>query len=327
MNSNASAGRSGGSPLIELVVAPAVGGPPGRTAAPPFTSDRRVADPGVLTRRGGFTMVEVGVGMTILAILSCVALSLVAQPSTAPQISLEQMSAVRNGRYALTVLGQDLEALGTNVPESQPALVYADADVLLFSADYATNASGDPHALFYDPDAPASRVRAPTTPFFIPTTGEMAADSVYRDEGEVSPAEMIAFFFVADSLTAREDDFVLMRQVNDAAPEVVVRHLLRDGATPFFLYEREIDSASAPGPVPDALLPIHHSEPIHLAPRDSGASALADGIRTVRVTLVASNGLVGDGERSIRVERRIVLPHAARRRSASLQAVSSEARR
>lgn len=264
--------------------------------------------------RRGMTIVELMVAMTIFGVIVSVALSFMAQQNTAFQTSLERMSALRNARYALTTLGQDLETLGTNVPGSQPSLVYADDDVVLFSADYATNTAGDPFAVFYDPDAPATQVSAPASPFTVPTTGVTAADSAYQAGGVASPAEMISFFFVADTLTARGDDFVLMRQVNGTAAEVVARHLLRDGTTPFFRFEREVEGTAALEAVPDSVLPIHHAEPIHLALADTGASALADSVRTVQVTLVASNGLTGDNERSVRIERTIALPNAGRQR-------------
>ena len=264
--------------------------------------------------RRGMTLVELMVAMTIFGVVISVALSFMAQQNTAFQTSLERMSALRNARYALTTLGQDLETAGTNVPGSQPSLVYADDDVVLFSADYATNTAGDPFAVFYDPGAPAGQVSAPTAAFTIPTTSVTAADTVYESGGTASPAEMIAFFFQADSLTDRDDDFMLMRQVNGAEPEVVARHLQRDGATPFFQFERAADGAAGLEPVADSLLPVHHAEPIHLAAGDTAASALADSVRTVRVTLVASNGLLGPNERTVRIERAIALPNAGQQR-------------
>lgn len=259
------------------------------------------------------TLVELLVAITIFGVIISVALSFMAQQNTAFQMSLERMSALRNARYAVTTLSQDLETLGTNVPGHQPSFVYGDDDVVVFSADYATDVSGDPFAVFHDPDAPPSQVRAPAASFTVPTTSVTVADSAYESgAGVASPAEMLTFFLLADSVTDRDDDFVLYRQVNDGDPEVVARHLLRDGATPFFAFEREIGGTSALEPVPGSSLPIHHSEPLHLAPADTGASALADSVRMVRVTLVATNGLVGEHERSVRIERSIAFPNSGR---------------
>jgi prepilin-type N-terminal cleavage/methylation domain-containing protein len=196
-----------------------------------------------LPRRRGMTLVELLVGSTVFGVVISMAFSFMAQRDTAFQMSLERMSALRNARHAVTTLSRDLETLSTDVPGHQPSLVYGDDDAIVFSTDYATNIAGQPFAV-------------------------------------ASPAKILTFFLLADSVTERDDDFVLYRRVNDGDPEVVARHLLRDGATPFFAFEREIGGGSAP----------------------------ADSVRMVRVTLVATNGLVGEHERSVRIERSVALP-------------------
>jgi prepilin-type N-terminal cleavage/methylation domain-containing protein len=272
---------------------------------------------GVLGRdRAGMTLVELLVALTIFGVVISVALTFMAQQNTAFQTSLERMGALRNARFAITMLAQDLETLGTNVPASQPSLIYADANVVTFSSDYATNVAGDPFAVFHDPGAPAAQVRAPAAPFTIPTTSVTAADTAYVvGPGVASPAEILTFFFAPDTTTARSDDFILYRQVNGAPAEVVARHLTRDGSTPFFAFEHEVTGSGGEvslEPVPGSMLPIHHSEPIHMSPADTAASAVADSVRAIRVTLVATNGLVGGDQRSVRVERRIAFPNAGK---------------
>jgi prepilin-type N-terminal cleavage/methylation domain-containing protein len=270
----------------------------------------------VPAKRSGMTLIELLVAMTIFGVIISVALTFMAQQNTAFQISLERMSALRNARYAVTLLSQDIETLGTNVPGSQPALIYADANVVTFSTDYATNVAGDPFAVFHDPGAPSGQVQAPSSGFTVPTTSVTVADTLYEvGPGIASPAEILSFFFMADSSTARSDDFVLYRQVNGASREVVARHLALDGSEPFFGFEREVVSSvgvSSIEALPDSLLPVHHSEPLHMSPGDTALSAMADSIRAVQVTLIATNGLVGDNQRSVRVERRIALPNAGK---------------
>lgn len=196
------------------------------------------------------TLVELLVTLTIFGVVISVALSFMAQQNAAFQMSLERMSALKNARYAVTTLAQDLETLHTDLLSHHPSLVYGDDDAAVFSAHDGAD-----------------------------------ADSAEAVGAEVSNRpEMLAFFLVADSVTDRTDDFVLYRQVNGGAPEVVARHLLRDGQTPFFAFEREVDGASEP----------------------------VDGVRIVRVTLVATNGLVGEHERSVRIERSIALPDSGR---------------
>ena len=259
------------------------------------------------------TLVELLVALTVFGIVITVTLGFVAKQNTAFHTGIERLGALRNVRYAVDALVQDLETLGTNVPATQPSLIYGDENVVVFSADYAANVS-DPFAVFHDPDAPAGQVQAPTGSFTIPTTAHTAADTAYTvGPGVPSPAEILSFFFVPDTLTARADDFLLVRQVNGGAPEVLARHLLRVGATPFFAYERVmLDGSGAPAMevVADSLLPVHHTAPVHLSQADTGQSARADSIRTIRVSLRGTNGLVGADERVVETTRLIALPNA-----------------
>lgn len=284
-------------------------GPDVHRAAP----GRRTHEAVLRDGRQGMTLVELMVALTLFGVIISVSLSFLAQQNSAFQTALERLGALRGARYAVTTLAQDLETLGTNVPRGQPPLLYADSMAISFSADYATNVAGDPFAVFHDPGVPAGLASAPTSSFVVPNTGVTVADSVYRvGGGVVSPAELLTFFFEPDSTTARTDDFILYRQVNGGAPEVVARHLLRDGGQPFLSYEKEAWSGgvSSLAPVAAASLPIHHSAPFHLSPADTGSSALADSIRVVRVALVATNGLSDLRERSVRISRRIALPNA-----------------
>lgn len=194
------------------------------------------------------TLVELLVAMTIFGVVISLALSFMAQQNAALQLSVERMSALKNAHYAVTTLARDLGAVRTGLPSHQTSLVHGDDDVAVFSA--YDGADVDP------------------------------ADADPADEAGVGVANrpgMLTFYLLADSVTDREDDFVLYRQVSGGAPEVVARHLLRDGKTPFFAFEREIGGTSAPADI-------------------------------VRVTLVATNGLRGEHERSVRIERRIALP-------------------
>lgn len=260
------------------------------------------------------TLIELIVALTMFGVVISTSVAFMARQNSAFQDSIKRLVALRNLRYAVTTLSQDLEALGTNVPDAQPSLYYGDEDVVVFSADYATNVADDPFAVFHDPDAPAGQVRAPAGGFAIPNSAVSFPDTVYEAvPGVASPAEVILFFLAADTVTARSDDFILYRQVNGAAAESVARNLLRNGSAPFFAYERLADDGTgslALGAVPDSLMPIHHSAVVHSSPADTGRSALADSVRAVRVRLRASNGLTGDQEAVVSVDRLIPLPNA-----------------
>lgn len=262
----------------------------------------------------GMTLVELMVALTILGVVVTTSLAFMASQNTAFQASLNRLVALRNLRYAVSTLAQDLETLGTNVPEGQPTLVYADGDVIAFAADYATNLSGDPFAVFHDPDAPNGQVSAPGGGFSIPNATVSFPDTVYEAvPGVRSPAEVLVFFVAEDTSTARTDDFRLYRQVNDGAPELVARNLLRVGTRPFFSYERLADDgagALALTEVPDSLVPLQHVAPAHLSTADTGRSALSDSVRAVRLDLGATNGLSGENEITVEISRLVPLPNA-----------------
>lgn len=260
------------------------------------------------------TLVELVVALTVFGVIISTAVAFMARQNTAFQASVLRLIALRNLRYAAATLSQDLEAMGTNVPEGQPSLFYADEDVIVFSADYATNVADDPFAVFHDPDAPSGEVRAPAGAFSIPNSAAAFPDTLYEAvPGVPSPAEVLLFYFVPDTSTARTDDYLLVRRVNTGPPATVARNLLRSGSAPFLSFERHADDgtgALALVPVPDSLVPIHHTAPTHLSPADTARSALADSVRAVRIRFRATNGLAGEQEAVVTMDRLIPLPNA-----------------
>ncbi len=264
--------------------------------------------------RRGWTLVELIIAITIFGVVVTAAMAFAAKQNMVFQTALLRLNGLRNLRYAITTLDQDLQTLGTNVPATQPSLVYGGDDVVTFSADYASNVANDPFAVYHDPDAPTGQVSAPAAPFAIPTTGVTAADTTYEvGPGVPSPAEMITFFLVPDTSTSRTDDYILYRQVNGGKPESLARNLVHMGTRPFFSYLRETQDSTGQSVIaelPDSLVPLHHSAKVHLSSADTGRSALSDSIRAIRVAMGATNGLIGDEERQVELTRLIPLPNA-----------------
>lgn len=260
------------------------------------------------------TLAELVVAMTIFAVVITAALGFMTKQNSTFQDSIHRLVALRNLRYAAATLSQDLETLGTNVPDAQPALYYAGEDVVVFSADYATNISNDPSAVFHDPDAPSGQVQAPAGGFPIPNAAVSFPNTVYESApGIRSPAEILTFFFAADTSTSRDDDYLLFRQVNGAPAEAIARNLLRLGTDPFFSYERLRDDGTGTvvvSPLPDSLVPLRHVASIHGSAGDTASSALTDSIRAVTVRFRATNGLSGDEEAVVELTRVIALSNA-----------------
>jgi prepilin-type N-terminal cleavage/methylation domain-containing protein len=264
--------------------------------------------------RVGMTLIELMIALTVFGVVISAAVGFMAKQNDAFQVSIQRLVALRNLRYATSTLSQDLETLGTNVPDGQPAFYYGDDDVVVFSADYATNIAGDPFAVYHDPDAPSGQVQAPSGAFTIPNSSVAFPDTAYESApGIRSPAEVLIFYFAADSTTARSDDFQLFRRINAGDAEAIARNLLRDGSAPFFSYERLGDDgtgAQVISAVPDSLVPIRHDAVVHGSPADTAASALADSVRAVTVRFRATNGLSGPEEVVVSLSRLIPLPNA-----------------
>lgn len=242
--------------------------------------------------RAGFTLVEVLVAMTVFSIVIAVVLSFMSSSMTAFAAGTRRVEASQTLLFVTGALQRDLRTIGTNVPAIQPALVYAGEDVVAFNSDYVSNV-GDPFAVMQDPDAPAGEVSAlmPAAAVTVPGSTFEYPDTTYTD----SPAELIMYYFRPDSSTERTDDYVLLRRVNAAEPELISANLLEMPDRPFFQYLR-----LAPGSqlieVPSDSLPLAHSRPIHLSPADTGRFAVVDSIRGIRINLGVTNGREGDDE-------------------------------
>lgn len=266
-----------------------------------------------MTARPGVTLVELIVALAIFSVLLATTLAFYKRQGDAFTEGNDRMAVMQNLRYGVNAVEQNIRTAGIGVPSKQPVIVYADDDVVAFNADYATNLANDFFAVFYDhrlPDAAVSAV-TPTRAFTIPLSSFTYPDSAYYQGSSNSPAETITLYFEPDTSTARTDDYVLYRKVNDLEADVVARRLLATDR-PFFTYYRV-----SPGGAGDPIvalsasdLPAAHSAPIHGSLADTGAAALVDSIRAVRVTYAATNGMTGSQENMREITRLIRLPNA-----------------
>ena len=268
-------------------------------------------------RPRGFTVIEMLVVMVIFGLIIGATFSILRSQSRGFRLGSERSAALQNLRFAANVLELDLRTMGSNVPDEQPFLIYAGQDVVAINADYTSNVANDPFAVYYDPDAPTGSVTALTAAqqITIPQTTFGYPDTSFAATGGVSnsPAETIIFFFSLDPSTARSDDYILFRQVNNLAPEVVSRNLLQTSGLPFFTYFRLRTPVSAPAfveEIPAASLPLMHSAQYHAAPADTGLAAQVDSVRGVELNATVSNGRTGADERTWDLTRLIRFPNA-----------------
>jgi type II secretory pathway pseudopilin PulG len=266
-----------------------------------------------LRSRSGMTLVEVLIALVVGLMVLQVALGFFGQQGRAFHRGTTAMAALQNGRYAVNALEKDVRTLGYGVADRQPQLVYAGPDVLAFNADYATDDPNDTDAVYLDESAPEAQLQAatPGTRFTIPMTALGYPDSTYYSGDSNSPAETITFFFQPDPTTPRADDFALYRQVNDAAPAVVARNLLRTPGTTFFDYQMMRTPANGPTRIVSAGGgPLWHAAPLHGSAEDVGPGAEVDNVRAVLVRFTVTNGLTGPEEQRREVERTVRMPNA-----------------
>ncbi|MFW6193435.1 MAG: prepilin-type N-terminal cleavage/methylation domain-containing protein, partial [Gemmatimonadota bacterium] len=262
---------------------------------------------------GGFSLIEMVIAMTVLTVVMAAAMGVFSSESEAIGEGMDRLEVLQNLRFGANALEKDIKTTGANAPEMQPKLVYADEDVVAFSADFATNVADDDEAVYYDPDAPAEEVEAleEDRKITIPNgTFEYPERDYTVGSGTNSPAETLIFFFRPDSSTDRSDDWALFRQVNDQEPQLVSRHLLRaEGGEPFLEYRKLVTPEDAPERIETVAsgdLPMAHDEPIH----GSGADeATIDSVRSVRLRMAATNGETGDDEEIRSVSRTIRVPN------------------
>jgi len=266
-----------------------------------------------LRARRGMTLVEMTVSLVIFSAIMAGALSMLRSESKRFQLGGERTAMYQNGRFAMNEMEKDLRTSGAGAPDIQPQLVYVSDSVLVFNANYWTNTPGDVEAVYFSEDAPDSAVAAMRTTgkITIPYTAIQYPDTNYLRGGVNSFAETIVFWFRRDSSTARTDDFVLWRRINNLPPEVVSTNLLRTSGQPFFRYFRVFNNATSSwmDTVPRAQLPLRHTRPIHLATNDTGAFARIDSIRAVRVSFTVTNGRSAADEQRRSISRLIRLPN------------------
>jgi len=265
------------------------------------------------TDERGLTLIEMLVALVVFSAVLAGALAFLRAQGRSFSLGSQRVAMLQNGRFAIDLLEKDLRTAGAGAPDIQPPLIYLGASVLAFNANYLTNTPGDVFAVYYNPDAVTGSTAAMTKAerITLPMTSFAYPDTSYVEAGINSNAETITFWFVDDSGTARTDDFVLYRQINNLTPELVSRNLLQTPGVPFFRYHRIAMVAGNPTltQVVNASLPWQHTVPVHLALADTGAVSRIDSVRAVQVSFTVTNGLTGTAERQRALSRFMRLPN------------------
>jgi len=165
----------------------------------------------------------------------------------------------------------------------QPSVIYADARAFSFNTGFG------------------STVR----PDLLVSLG--TSRRPVKDDGtwEIAFAKTVTFFFAPDSANTRVPGaFALWREVNAAAPQVLVRNVLPD-TLPFFVYKcaAQDPSGDSLAEVPSERLPITFAD-------TSEAGIDAESIRAVELHFLVTNGERGSAQKVERVSVVAMLPGA-----------------
>jgi prepilin-type N-terminal cleavage/methylation domain-containing protein len=262
---------------------------------------------------GGMSLIEMMIALVIFSIIMAGSLSFLTKQSQGFDRSSSEMGMLQNLRFSISILRQEIRMAGANMPPAQPAVVYAGTTSFAFNADYTSN-TDSLFTVYYDPGVPTGQSDA------IPATRRMTIpgsspafqypDSTYVDvNGNNSAAETIIWFFTVDTTTG---DYTLDRQVNDGAPEIVVRNIVPTPGANFFKYyyrHAPTSGAASLDSVPTAWVPLSHSVPLHGDIADTGAAARIDSLRAVEVTFTVTNGMTGTDLRTRSISFTISMPN------------------
>lgn len=237
----------------------------------------------------GFTLVELLVSLVVL--MSFVVMAGVALQTQGRAVTREtaRQAALHGARAVTAAVERELRVAGTNLAPGQPLIVEAGPRSIVFNTDLVSPLPGDPFASFVNPsaDSGTTGVWLRASALELPATARSYPETTYVEgPGTPGAAETIAYWVVADSTAPRADEHLLFRRVNAAAPEVMARGIVLGADDTIFRYFRP-DSLGVMREFPPAALPLHHRAPIHGSRPDTGASARADSVRMVTVTLSA----------------------------------------
>jgi prepilin-type N-terminal cleavage/methylation domain-containing protein len=249
-------------------------------------------------RRGGFSLAELLIAVAMFGIITTAAVTFLLKQSSGMRALALRSAQVQNARFGRDVLRQELRTVGTNITEAQPMVVLANDSTFAFNADLLTNrvdSSRFTGAVYVDPYAPSAEANALTPGGAITIPGSNPAVTYplawyTQVPGTPGDAELITFRFVVDTSVAGGAEYLLLRQVNAQAPQVVASGLRKAGTTPFFRYwydpSRFNSTLTSLDTVPRGWLPLAKTVALRGVAPDTGTapSTRIDALRAVEVT-------------------------------------------
>jgi prepilin-type N-terminal cleavage/methylation domain-containing protein len=202
------------------------------------------SDPRPVTRsnRPGFTLAEMIIGITLLAIIGASAVPFYLKSLRSVAATSGAQDAMQSAQFGLDFISHDLRLAGQGRVSGQPLLVQMSDSAVTFNANIVTSdTSASTTGAYFDPNVadslalalPSSKaVTLPRSTTSYPLT------TYYKTGTILSDAETISFWMATDTAsTAAAGTYALWRRVNNAAPSIVARGLVYPaGAPPTFQY-------------------------------------------------------------------------------------------
>jgi prepilin-type N-terminal cleavage/methylation domain-containing protein len=214
--------------------------------------------------RSAFTLVEIMMALTLLAVVGAAALSFLIKQTRAVTVTAGRLDAQQNVSFALDAIDHDLRIAGVGLGLRQPMIIEAHPYAVTFNADLVTrDTTGVTAASYYDPNVPDSLSLAltPASQITFPYSSVTYPDSLYvQSSGLRSNAETISYWVTPDSTTTRPDDYLLVRRINNGSPTLVARGLVFPNGMPAFRYFAPGVAVHSRVEVAPATLPLYFSE-------------------------------------------------------------------
>jgi prepilin-type N-terminal cleavage/methylation domain-containing protein len=237
--------------------------------------------------RKGFTLLEMLISITLIAITLALTVPFFRTEVQAFGNISGRDDAQQNARYGVSMIDRELRVAGVGVVDPQPLVIQAAPYAVTFNVDLVSRDINDKGAAYYDPDIDANAaVSLPkTSKITLPLSSVQYPDSNYLQSlGAPSEAETISFWVALDPDPSAGGTYALFRRVNALPATVVAKAIVIPTGEPAFRYFKA-DTLGQLLEIPQSMLPIYHSAPIHNSKADSAKSALTDSIRVVRVRI------------------------------------------
>lgn len=236
--------------------------------------------------RRGFTLLEMMLSMVIFLSVMGAAASVFKMSSRTIASQSGRIEAQHNARFALTLIERELRMGGIGLAVGQPSIVHAGPMGVTFNTNLVSrDSASDRTAVYFNPEADVRTVGMfpPGKALALPGTTDLYPDTAYYlSDNNVGTAETISYWLSKDSTSSRSDEYVLFRRANYAPPIVVTRGVIvgpKDTVFQFFA----ADTSGKLSPIALTRLPATHAAKMHKSSADTGALALVDSIRAVKV--------------------------------------------